>query len=110
MSMILTFWTFFKNEAFNRKSETVKFLGYKWTYFHDSIGPGKHISRIPRAHSEAHENPYFQASSGAKSQKVVLALKNSIFKKLFEMHVGGQNGFLSTLQVSHIGLEPIYGW
>ena len=71
---------------------------------------GKHISRIPRAYSEAHENPYFQASSGAKSQKVVLELKNSIFKKLFEMHVGGQNGFLSTLQVSHIGLEPIYGW
>ena len=83
MSMILTFWIFFyKNEAFNKKSETVKLLGYGWTCFHDSSGLGKLILRMPRLYSDAHENAgsegmwasYTMVTSGSQevdSKKVV---------------------------------------
>ena len=47
---------FFKNEAFNKKSEMVHFLGYESTCFHDSSGPRKLILRMPRPYSEPHEN------------------------------------------------------
>ena len=56
MGMILTFWIFFKKEAFTWKSEMMKLLGYEWTCFHDNSGPGKLILRMPRLYSEAHEN------------------------------------------------------
>ena len=90
--MDMIFWLFelfFKNEAFNQKSETVHLLGYGWTCFHDSSGPRKLILRMPRPYSEAHEKLGFQAFSSAKRQKVVLELENSIFEKLFKMNVGG---------------------
>ena len=104
------FWLFelfFKNEAFNQKSETVHLLGYGWTCFHDSSGPRKLILRMPRPYSEAHEKLGFQAFSSAKRQKVILELENSIFEKLFKMDVGRQNGFLITPQVSQTALGPI---
>ena len=62
---------------------------------------------MPRPYSEAHEKLEFQAFSSAQSQKVLLELGNSIFEKSFEMHVGGQNVFLITLQGSQIALGPI---
>ena len=62
---------------------------------------------MPRPYSEAHEKLGFQAFSSAKRQKVVLELENSILKKLFKMHVGGQNEFLTTPQVSQTALGPI---
>ena len=66
------FWLFellFKNEAFNQKSETVKFLGYGWNFFHNSSGLRKLILRTPRPYSEAHENLHFRAFSSAKRKK-----------------------------------------
>ena len=39
---------------------------------------------------------------------MVLELENSIFEKLFKMHVEGQNGFVITSQVSQTALGPIY--
>ena len=53
------FWLFeffYKNEAFNQKSETVKLLGYGWTCYHDSSGLRKLILRMPRPYSDAHAN------------------------------------------------------
>ena len=51
---------FFKNEASNQKSETVKLLGYVWTCSGDNIGLRKLILRMPRPYSEAHEKACFQ--------------------------------------------------
>ena len=62
---------------------------------------------MPRPYSEAHEKLGFQAFSSAKRQKVVLELENSIFEKLFKIHLGGQKWILITSQVSQNGLGPI---
>ena len=62
---------------------------------------------MPLLYSDAHEKPEFQVFLSAKRQKVLLELGNSIFEKSFEMHVGGQNEFLITLQESQIALGTI---
>ena len=95
------FWLFelfFKNEAFNQKSETVHLLGYGWTCFHDSSGPRKLILRMPRPHSEAHENAgyegmwasYTKLASGSQVVDFKKVVQNAcINSKLGFEHSGG---------------------
>ena len=52
---------FFKNEALNQKSETVKPLGYVLTVFHDCGDPPDLILAMPPASNSAHENRVFKS-------------------------------------------------
>ena len=96
METILTFWKKFKNEAFNKTSETVVLPGYTLTCFYDHSGTRKLILSKPRPYSEAHEKLGFEAFSSANKEKVVFELENSIFQKLFEIHSSGQKWILIT--------------
>ena len=58
------FQLFFKNEAFNQKSELVKLLGCGRTCFPDSGGFRKLILSLPPLYSEPLEKPLFLAFSG----------------------------------------------
>ena len=51
---------FFKNEAFNQKSGTVKLLGYVLTVFHDCGDPPDLKLAMPPASNWAHEKHGFQ--------------------------------------------------
>ena len=104
------FWSFelfFKNEAINQKSGTVKLLGYVWTCSDDNSGTRKLILSLPRPYSEAHEKACFLAFWSASKEKWLLKVKKSIFKKLFKMSLRCQNNILITFQGSETGLESI---
>ena len=54
---------FFKNEALNQKSGTVKPLGYVSTVFHDRGDPPDLKLAMPPASNSAHENHGFYGLS-----------------------------------------------
>ena len=54
---------FFKNEALNQKSGTVKPLGYVLTVFHDCGDPPDLKLAMPPASNSAHENHCFYSTS-----------------------------------------------
>ena len=108
------FWLFeffFKNEAFNQKSETVKLLGYTWTCSGDNIGLRKLIFGMPRAYSEAHEMACFQglsalytntASNGRKFDlEKIISNSSKMLKKCLK-HLRRVGKWLGT-DIIHLG-------
>ena len=94
----LLFEFFFKNEAFNQKSGTVKLSGYVWTCSGCNIGPRKRILRMPRLYSEAHENAgsegmwasYTMVTSGSQEVDSKKVVQNSCINSKWGFnHSGG---------------------
>jgi len=76
---------FFKNEALNQKSGTVKPLGYVSTVFHDRGDPPDLKLAMPPASNSSHEKHGFQELLGASNWRFI-----EVSKILAEKHVKTQ--------------------